>query len=427
VTEPAGDGSVPAPRPWLPAGLAGAAAFLWVAGMAAAIGIFEWFAAGRPFGVRLTWKLAGLYVGVFHGAGVEVRAGLPSSAGGTDEPVNLSGLSTVHVTFLLGTILAGAVVWRAGRGMGLRAGGGRRRRIVWGAAVAPSYAVLVLLVALVVRLSFPDAGFTDVRVVAWQAFLGAVLLAGLVGAAGGAATLELRAGRFEAWLRGGWRMTVALVVLSFAGFLVVAGVRADASGAFVGWLSRAGAPGAVGALHHVLFLPNQSLLIAAPAMGSCLRLDGSGSQPTTLCLRTLTVRPGLGGLVLPQASSESVVLPLVWLLFLSVPALATVWGGSASVSGAGSAREAAIRGAGAGLVFAAAVVAAEFLSAIWIRTESGGTILWFGADLARTGALACAWGIGGGVVGAVLAWRRQEPAGPAGDPPPDAPPSPTSV
>ena len=221
-------------------------------------------------------------------------------------------------------------------------------------------------------------------------------------------------------------MTVALVVLAFAGFLVAAGVRSDVSGAYVRGASGSRI-GTIAALHHVLLLPNQSLLIAAPAMGSCLRLEGSGSQPTTLCLRTLTIRPGLGQIVLPAGvESEPVSLPEVWLLFLVVPAVATLWGGSAAGAGAGSAPEAAVRGAGAGVVFAAMVVVGEALSAIWITREDSGTILRLGADLARTGALACAWGICGGVLGALLASRRQ-PAGLAEDPPPATPPSPTSA
>jgi len=243
----------------------------------------------------------------------------------------------------------------------------------------------------------------------------------------GAAGIEPRDGRVEAWLRGGWRMTVALVVLAFAGFLVVAGVRSDISAAYVRGVSRSAA-GEWAALHHVLLLPNQSFLMAAPAMGSCLRLDGTGSQPTTLCLRTLTIRPGLGQLVLsPAASAAPVSLPTVWLLFLVVPAVATVWGGVAAGAGAGSVVEAAVRGAGAGVVFAVAVVVGEALSTIWITREQSGTILRLGADLVRTGVLACAWGIGGGVVGAVVASRRQAIGPAAGEPPPETPPSPTSA
>ena len=427
MTEPAREGSVPAPRPWVPAVLAGAAAFLCVSVAALALGILEWVAAGRPFGIRLTWKLAGLYVGTFHGAGVEVRAGLPSS-GADVGVVNLSGLSTVHVTFLTGTILAGAVLWRAGRYVGRRAGDERRRRIAWGAAIAPAYGLLVLAAALLVRLSFPESGFTDVRVVAWQAFLGASLLAAAAGAAGAAGSAVGPVSRGEACLRGGWRMTVALVVCSFAGFLVVAGLRSDLSAAYVRGLTRAGSTGTVAAMHHVLLLPNQSFLIAAPAMGSCLRLDGSGSQPTTLCLRTITVRPGLGALLMPDHPEEPAAIPAPWLLFLVVPAVATVWGGLAVGAGAGHAREGAVRGAGAGLVFAAAVMIGEALAAIWITREESGTLVWFGGDLLRTGIVAIAWGVGGGVLGALLGAGRQDPEGAVeADPPPPAPPSPTSL
>jgi hypothetical protein len=407
----------------------GAAAFLFVAAAAGAVAIVEWFAAGEPFGARLTWKLAGLYVATFHGAGVDIRAGLRSS-GGADAPPALSGVSTLHVTFLLGTILAGAALWRAGRSVGRRAGGDGWRRMAWGASIAPAYALLVLVVALVVRLAFPTGGITDIHAVAWEAGLGALLLAAGAGAAGAAPTGQAaeRPARAAAWLRGGWRMTVALVVLAFAGFLATAGVRSDISAAYVRGVSGSEV-GAVAAVHHVLLLPDQSFLIAAPAMGSCLRLAGSGSQPTTLCLRTLTIRPGFAQLVLPPGTSSSPrSLPIVWLLFLAVPLVASVWGGLAAGNGTGSALEAAVRGAGAGVVFAVAVVTGEALSTIWITRGPGVTILRLGADLVRTGTLACAWGIGGGVVGALLASRRQEPAGPAAeDPPPATPPSPTSV
>jgi hypothetical protein len=287
--------------------------------------------------------------------------------------------------------------------------------------------VLVFAASLVVRLAFPASGITDIRVVAWEAGVGALLLAAGTGAAGAASAAGVPRGRIAAWLRGGWRMTVALVLLAFAGFLVAAGVRSDVSAAYVRGVSGS-ALGTEAALHHVLLLPDQSFLISAPAMGSCLRLDGTGSQPTTLCLRTLTIRPGFGQLVLsPAASTSPVSLSVVWLLFLAVPAAATVWGGLAAGDSAGSALEAALRGAGAGVVFAVAVVVGEALSTIWITREQSGTILRLGADLARTGALACAWGIGGGVVGALVASRRQ-PIGPAADePPPETPPSPTSA
>ena len=218
-------------------------------------------------------------------------------------------------------------------------------------------------------------------------------------------------------------MTVALVLLSFAGFLLAAGVRSDVSAAYVRWLDRSGGTGAVVAVHHVLLLPNQSFLIAAPAMGSCVLLDGTGSQPTSLCLRTLTVRPGFGGLL--WSGTTTLTLGAAWLLFLVIPAIATVWGGLGIGAAAGSLPEAAIRGAGAGLVFAAAVVVGEALSAALITREPGGALISLGADLARTGVLACAWGVAGGVAGAVVAGRRQ--AGPEVAEPPLEPPSPTSV
>ena len=91
---------------------------------------------------------------------------------------------------------------------------------------------------------------------------------------------------------------------------------------------------------------------------------------------------------------------------------------------AGNVREAALRGAGAGLVFAAAVVAGEALSAALDHAGGERHLVWFGADLLRTGVVAGAWGVGGGVL-AVLAGRAA--TGPVEAGPPPAPPSPTSL
>ena len=182
MTRPARAGPVPAPRPWVPATLAGVAAFVFVALAALALGVVD---GSRPDvrSVPAPLEAGRALRGTFHGAGVEVRAGLPSS-GADVGLVNLSGLSTVHITFLTGTILAGAVLWRAGRHVGRLAGDERRRRIA-GAAIAPAYGLLVLAAALLVHLSFPASGFTDVRVVAWQAFVGATMLAAVAGGVGG--------------------------------------------------------------------------------------------------------------------------------------------------------------------------------------------------------------------------------------------------
>jgi hypothetical protein len=420
---------------WRRSVLAGVTAFAWVALAALAIGILEWLAAGRPFGARLTWKLAGLYLGAFHGAGVRFTS---SNPGGTPtDGIALFGPeATLHVTFLLGTGFAAVMLWRAGRRVAATADGGWSRRIAWGASVAPAYALLVWAVAQVVVLHFPSAGLTEVRVLAPQALVGALVLGLAAGGAGGAAAaagaLEppgLWGSRVRAWLVGGWRMTIALVVLAFAGFLVVAGIRSDVSAAYVRGVTRAGAPGAIAAGHHVLLLANQSFLVAAPSMAGCLSVDGSGSQPTTLCLRSLTVRPGFGSTVVPERSGQTVQLPAVWLSFLLVPLGATIWGGHAAAAGAAGWRERCLRGAGAGVVLAALVVLGEAASAISVQRPPDGDVVRLGADLVRTGAAALAWGIGGGVLGALVPERAQGPVGvvPGEGDEVDAPPRPTSV
>lgn len=419
---------------WRRSVVGGLAAFAWVAVAALAIGALEWLAAGRPFGVRLTWKLAGLYLSAFHGGGVRgVSERLPADVVG--DVTALGPELTLHVTFLVGTAFAGVVLWRAGRRTGRAAGGGWMRSLAWGASVAPPYALLMFAATRVTVLRFPSAGLTEVRPAAVEALGGALLLGLIAGAAGGAAAAteteapEPCGGRLRGWVAGGWHMTVALVVLAFAGFLVVAGVRSDVSAAYVRAVGRADAAGAIAAGHHVLLVANQSFLIAAPSMGGCVTAEGSGSQPTALCLRTLTVRPGFGSAVLPGLTSRTVRLSPLWLLFLLVPLGATVWGGHVAAAGVGGRGERALRGAGGGVVFAVIVLVGEAASAIVIERPPDGDLLRVGADPVGIGALALAWGICGGVLGALTPDRRQAPVAggpPAGDDP-DVPPRPTSA
>jgi hypothetical protein len=423
--------------PWWLAVRGGAVSFAFVALGALAIGVSEWLAAGRPFGLRLPWKLAGLYIGTFHGAGVRAASTGLFGVGGTDgvgEAVGPTG-TTLHVTFLLGTALVLFVAGRAGRRVADRAGGGWRRRIAWGSAVAPSYALPVFAVSLVVVLRFPSAGITDVRIVAWEALVRSFVVAAAGGASGGFLSSRSAlvppsrwAARAVAWVVGGWGMTLALLVSAFAGFLVVAAVQTDASTAYVR-VATGSATGAIVTGHHLLLLPNQSFLTAVPAMGGCLELDGSNSQPTTLCFRDLTVRPGLGDVLWPTPDDQEVRLPPAWLLFLLVPGVATIWGGRAAAMEARPVGERALRGAGAGVVFSALMATGVAVSTISV-TRSGQELLRLGADIGRTAALGLAWGVVGGALGAVWLGRSQtEGVGPAAgsDPDPDEPPSPTSL
>ncbi len=421
---------------WRRSVVGGLAAFAWVALAALAIGALEWLAAGRPFGVRLTWKLAGLYLSAFHGGGIRgVSERLPGDLGAGDV-TSLGPELTLHVTFLVGTVFAGVVLWRAGRRIGRAAGGGWMRSLAWGASVAPSYALLMFAVTQVTVLRFPSAGFTEVRPVAVEAPGGALLLGLIAGVAGGAAAAteteappEPWGGRLRAWVAGGWHMTVALVVLAFAGFLVVAGLRSDVSAAYVRAVGRADAAGAIAAGHHVLLVANQSFLIAAPSMGGCVTAEGSGSQPTALCLRTLTVRPGFGSAVLPDLTSRTVPLSPLWLLFLLVPLGATVWGGHVAAAAVPGRGERALRGAGSGVVFAVIVLVGEAASAIAVERPPDGDLLRVGADPVGIGVLALGWGVCGGVLGALVSARRQTPVagGPPADDDPDVPPRPTSA
>ncbi|MEP6476559.1 MAG: hypothetical protein ABJC60_04735 [Actinomycetota bacterium] len=425
--------------PWWLAVGAGGAAFACVALVALAIGVAEWLAAGRPFGLRLPWKLAGLYIGAFHGAGVRaVGSGVFGVGVASLSFVDVPTETTLHVTLLLGTAIAAGALWWAGRAVAGRAGGSVGRRLRWGAAVAPAYGLLVFGVSIAVVLRFPSAGITELRVVAWEALAGSLVVAAVAGAAGGFASCgeslapsEPRGARPIAWIRGGWRMFVALMVLSLGGFLAVAALQTGASSTYVRGLSRMGWSGAIVAGHHALLLPDQLLLMAVPAMGGCLELGGSDSQTSTLCPRALTVRPGWGDLLLADRSSDVLPLSPVWLLFLLAPALATVWGGRAAALDAGSAAERVLRGAGAGVVFASLTAAGVAVSAVSV-TRSDQEVLRLGADVGRTVLLGLAWGVIGGALGSSVQTRAQadgvvSAVGSDAEPEPEDRPSPTSV
>jgi hypothetical protein len=341
----------------------------------------------------------------------------------------------VHAMFLVGSAFCVVVLWRAGRACGQLDEGGWIRRMARGASIAPVYSLGVAGVALVSVLRFPASGVAEVRPIAWQSFAGALALGLVAGAAGGAAAAAEDAIPLGRWGRralsslvGGWVMTLTLLLLAFVGFLVVAGVRSDVSAAYVRALTRAGGTGAIVAGHHVLLLVNQSFMVAAPAMGGCLRIGGAASVPTTLCLRTLSVHPGFLSTFVPSFTSGTRQLPAVWLPFLFVPLGATVWGGSRAAAGAPGPFERCLRGAGAGVVFAVLVVAGEALSTVSVSRPTGEDLLRLGADLGRTGALALAWGVLGGSLGALLPILRQPEGVPEADPVPEPPPpSETSV
>jgi hypothetical protein len=392
------------------------------------VGLAEWVAGARAYGARLPLKLGWLYLVSFHRVGFRLSSIQPFGLGDAPGPASPPGRYdyTVRVAVLAGTILAGVMLYRAGRMAASHAGA----RPWLGAAVAPAYAAPIFLGSLFVTLRFPDAGVEAIKPIAWEAFVFPFAFAAITGLAGGMSTARLEgpSNRFATRVRAGWQMFAVAVVLAFVGFVVLAGVRPDSSGAYLRWIGREGRIGALVATHHLVLLPDQSLWILAPAMGSCDSLVGGPSEPTTLCFRTFTVRSGWGAVAFgPPAQTE---LPLPFLLFMLVPAIAVVAVSARSITSR-SLGARVVDGMASGAVFAAIVWLAAVASRISIdnATASGGSaLISVGPDPVRTGLLALAWGIVGGAIGAGLpATRPQEGKGVPEDEPVPAPPKPTSV
>jgi hypothetical protein len=116
--------------------------------------------------------------------------------------------------------------------------------------------------------------------------------------------------------------------------------------------------------------------------------------------------------------------PRPYLLFLFVPAGAALAGGAFASRGTVDRRDAVVAGALAGVVFAAGMAIVAVASTVSVGYEStiagdtSAVAYVVGPDPIAALALGLAWGIGGGVVGALLARRLRTPR--AGRTPPPA-------
>lgn len=419
--------TVPGVRPvlrtgWPDALKRGFLAFVAMAGLGQvlALGVWALGGTGRSFGTfaRIGW----LYVGAFHHVALELEG--PVAIGPSRAE---AGRFSVGLAFLAATALALWLLFRAGRAVADRAGGGTAARILHGAKVSPAYAAPAFALALLVtaRVRVDSAVLVaDLRASLdpGQALAFPLALAALAGSAGGfrsaldARPVELRLPG-AAW-DGGWRMLGLALALAYGGLFVAGVVQPDEPVALLTpssarYYQEAFARPKVGALilaHHVGLAPNEAVWTLAPAMGGC---DGLrwGERVDLLCygrfptgIRLLP--PG----TFPLVDVGSVRLggaPAGYLLFLLVPAAASVLGGRHAAARAGTgAREGLLAGAQAGALFAALVSLAAILSVVTVRSEVTG---WFagravlGPDLVTGPLLAAAWGVLGGAAGAASA------------------------
>jgi hypothetical protein len=188
--------------------------------------------------------------------------------------------------------------------------------------------------------------------------------------------------------------------------------------------------------HHALLLPNQSFLVVAPSMGGCTSLSGPGGTVPLVCPGTLPALddPGLVPAVARGDDAPARSMPLGYWAFLLIPAVATVGGGrwaARTSRGRSGGRERALRGAGAGVVFAVLMGAGTWMAGIdvglTLNAASTPTSFTLAASPLGTASLALVWGVIGGVLGASLLGDQGEGTPVPVEPVEPVPPSPTSV
>ncbi len=442
AADPGGDGVADevGSAPWTVAWKAGIRYGSMLFLLAAVVGqIIAWFdfllipGAGNELDVPAVAKIGALYLASFSRIPLSVEV----SALGMTNTVEVAlafGLVTLGMLFLL---------YRAGKKLAADAGGDPLQRMVNGLMVAPAYAVLTFLVALVMKLRPLELGTGQGRIA--PSLVGSLVLplvlAAVAGGAGGLLSdREALSHRGPAWRRtagalaGGWRMLVFGMVFAVAGLLVLTVIRPDDSKIyFAGYRAISDDGGAVAVVHNTLLLPNEAVMVIAPAMGACDGLYGGVIEYELVCYTKFpsdsppqappTADPITA---LARAMPTPQAAPAVYFIFLLVPLLATILGGRAAArrSEARDRRQGALSGALAGVVFAALVGSAAWFAGISVggggllgggaSTMAGGSAF-IGAGIAGTAAFGFAWGIVGGALGGALGAPRSA-AGSMGGP-----------
>lgn len=399
-------------------------AFLLTAGVAAALGILRWLVAAPPRGAIVGAVAGSLLFLLFHHVGMELGLAVGPGAG-----VALS----VGLALMLGTGLAGWLLFRAGRGASEGETGWTATASA--AAAAVPFVTGAVALALVSRVAAtasalpvpgglgPGATFRPSIASALVWTLAIALICTLLGplaATGG----DRPRGRFvQAAARGGWRMTWVMLGLSFVGLLVVAGLHPGAvRGAVDRAFSGGAGPGAIAVAATALVTPNAATMAASASMGAGVRVEVLGSACTVLSYGRVPVDlppgPGALGICRGRFTAPS---PAFW-LFLLAPTVATVAGGhrAARVAAASTRRDGVVAGIGAGLGFA--VMFLGLLTLAGVSAEARGqAALLFGGDQVSLqvtalpgGWVAVLWGVGGGSLGGALGTRRAEDPGPPG-------------
>jgi hypothetical protein len=428
----------PGPRPaplgersrtgWVPALVRGFLVFvpLLALGVVVAVAGLATVDSGPSFGSAL--RLGVLYLGPFHHVALVFEGDLDvdlSSLPGSPVPGGASATVELGVALLAVTGLAVWLLFRAGRASAF--GDGAAARALTGSRVALGYAPPVVLIALLVVFeqpreigSFVTAG-VRVSMSAWQAVAFPLAIAAAAGAAGGlwswAASSDRSALRVRAVLGAGWWMFLVGLGLSYAGLLVTGVVQPDEQVAlatpstaryFATVFERPGL-GALTLGHHLALAPNEAMWTLVPASGACDVVRGS-ERAEFLCYGSFPITTASGRNAFGSA-------PAGYLLFLLVPAAATLLGGRRA------ARRSSVEGwsmvglgAAAGVVYAVLVGIGCVLASVTLTYVAVGPAdvsghLWVGPDPVWGSILALAWGVIGGALGGVSVRLRGSWAG----------------
>jgi hypothetical protein len=322
-----------------------------------------------------------------------------------------SSSATLQVAFGALTIAVLVLAFRAGREQGRGFERQPARAAAAGGVVGLGFAVPMGLSALPVTLSFPQFGIDGLHPVVWQAFVLPLIVGAAAGAAGAASlaadVLEhgsLWTRRAAGAARGGAVAFGWGVLLSFVATLVVAAVSPGPTGAYARFLTRTGATGAATVIQHGALLPNQSVLVLTTSMGATTSL-AVGARPAVEVTRSGVQVVSPEGEFLAAyagAAGDHAPFPSWFVALLLVPAAATLLGGRAVATPGDRRSERAVRGALAGLIFAALCVAGAWAATLvvpaWADTVGGAVS--FGPSLVSVAVVALVWGVAGCALGA---------------------------
>jgi len=383
-------------------------------------------------------RIGGLYVFAALRVPIQITA-TGSGVRGTFLDFSVAMLTITAVGVLL--------LFRGASTVGDRAGGGIARRVLWGAAVGLPFGLFSWLLSLLVPFHFRIPVIEGGQVVVsaskgWALALG--LAVGVAaGALGGAwsrvsnlpASLTpapgMRAVRPAEGIQGGafagaGRMFGGALGLAFLGLVVLAGLNPDSTRGYLDRTAGGGRTGLDLLAHHVLLLPNQSLLVLVPAMGGRDRVEGA-TEPTTFLSYSRFPVHGSVNLTTPFARGRRRLVtspfadvrfrdaPDAFWVFLLVPGVAALAGGVRAGKRIGRRADAAIAGALAGVGFALLLAVVCVMASLSLRFLGGAAPahVTVGPDPVAGGLLGLMWGVLGGAVGAVVSWRRPPRVAPA--------------